>query len=442
MIYFNLFKLSLNIKGFPINQAIYDLKKIQSYSLQALLEYQEQKKWTIFEYHIKNNPYYASWLLKKKGKKPTNWEEIPIITKKDFQIPLKERLSIGYNTSNVYINNTSGSSGQPFFFAKDKYCHAMTWALNMDRYAWHDIEYGRSLQARFYGIPLSTLKFIREKYKDVLSARIRFPVFDLSDKVLEVYLHRFKKHPFVYINGYTSSLVLFAKYIAKRGIILKDICPSLICAIPTSEVLDNIDRKTLEQAFGVPVINEYGAAELEIIAFEDKNFDWLLNEENLFIEILDENDKPLPPGEEGRIIITSLHNQAMPFIRYELGDIASLETFRKGNKRILKKLSGRTNDIAILPSGKKAPGLTFYYITKALLESGSQVYEFIIKQKDYDYFVFEYVADRELEDDMKRQIVKAMDRYLEPGLHAQFYHLEKIERTKSGKLKQFQSFIN
>jgi formylmethanofuran dehydrogenase subunit A len=46
---------------------------------------------------------------------------------------LLERLSKGYKASNSYINKTSGSSGTPFIFAKDKYCHALTWAsINID----------------------------------------------------------------------------------------------------------------------------------------------------------------------------------------------------------------------------------------------------------------------------------------------------------------------
>jgi phenylacetate-CoA ligase len=47
---------------------------------------------------------------------------------------------------------------------------------------------------------------------------------------------------------------------------------------------------------------------------------------------------------------------------------------------ILKKLIGRTNDIAILPSGKKSPGLTFYYVTKSIIEDDGNVKEFVIKQ--------------------------------------------------------------
>lgn len=84
------------------------------------------------------------------------------------------------------------------------------------------------------------------------------------------------------------------------------------------------DKKLMERQFDIPVINEYGAAELDLIAFENPIDEWQINSETLFVEILDDNDNPVPLGEEGRVIITSLYNKAHPFIRYDIGDIGSL----------------------------------------------------------------------------------------------------------------------
>ena len=219
-------------------------------------------------------------------------------------------------------------------------------------------------------------------------------------------------------------------------------CPTLKAAFTTSEVCDDIDRKIMEEGFGVSVVNEYGAAELDLIAFEDKDFDWLVNYETLVVEILDDDNKPVKTGEEGKVVITSLYNKAMPFIRYELGDRAILSDRKKGPYQIIQKVVGRTNDIAILPSGKKSPGLTFYYISKSLLEGGDFMKEFIIKQTAIDHFHFEYVAERPINDGEKAQVLEAMNTYLEPGLHASFEKKEQIERTKAGKLKHFFSELN
>lgn len=430
----NLFNISLRLQNFPINEARKELTSIQKKYASDPLKHQDKKKWEIFKHHLKYNTGYKDFV----GKAIiNNWEDIPVLTKQAIQAPLTARLTKGFNKKNIHLHNTSGSSGTPFYFAKDKFCHAMTWAINYNRFAWHNIEIGKDIQGRFYGIPLSKTKYYKEKVKDILAARIRFPVFDLSDRILEKYLVKFTGNEINYLNGYTSSLVLFAKFLIKKQVVLKNICPGLKAAFTTSEICDAIDRKIMEEGFGVKVVNEYGAAELDLIAFEDKDFDWLINYETLLVEILDEANNPTPCGEEGKVVVTSLYNKAMPFIRYELGDRAICTSNIKGPYAILKSVIGRTNDIAILPSGKKSPGLTFYYISKSLLEGGNFMKEFIIKQTALNHFHFEYVADREISDKEKMQVYDAMNMYLEPGLEASFEKKIHIERTNAGKLKHF-----
>lgn len=434
-----LLEYSFSVQGYPFAAAREELKRVKELSGNRLEERNQHKRWDIFHYHLKHNPVYQKHVGQDCLKE---WSEIPVLTKKDLQQPLVDRLSQGIDRRQLHIHNTSGSSGTPFYFAKDKFCHAMSWAIIEDRFGWHGIEMGKSLQARFYGIPLGGLKYYKEKAKDRLAARIRFPVFDLSDEKMAQMLGAFKRHKFNYINGYTSSLVLFARYVRDQGISLRQICPSLKVAFTTSEVCDDIDRQIMEEGFGVKVVNEYGAAELDLIAVQDEDGDWLVNYETLFVEVLDDNGHLVKPGEEGRVVITSLYNKAMPFIRYELGDMAVLSERKKGVFRLLERVAGRVNDFAVLPSGKQAAGLTFYYISKSLLEQGGIIKEFIIKQTALDHFVFEYVAERPLSANEKNKVQKAMDKYLEPGLNASFEHKGAIERTKAGKLKHFHFLIH
>ena len=433
---FQLFNLSLKLNGFPVKEATIELKKIQNLSDEKFEEYSFQKRNEIANYHLKNNDYYSKFVGKPSFK---NWHELPIQTKKDFQKPLPNRLSKGFTIKNTYVNKTSGSSGYPFIFAKDKYCHALTWATIIDRFNAYNINFNSSLQARFYGIPLDFFGNLKERFKDFLGNRFRFSVFNLSDEILEKVLKKFENTKFDYINGYTSSIVLFAKFLEQKKVVLKNCCPSLKCCFVTSEMLFDKDKLLLEKQFGVPIINEYGASELDLIAFENPNGDWKVNSETLFIEILDDQNKVLPYGNEGRIVITSLFNKAHPFIRYDIGDIGVLDKKSTLKNPILKKLIGRTNDVAFLPSGKKSPGLTFYYITKSIIEDDGNVKEFIIKQTKIDSFEIEYVSDFELTSSQIDKIEKAIGLYLEEGLVFKFLRKQKIERSKSGKLKQFVS---
>ncbi|WP_299114818.1 phenylacetate--CoA ligase family protein [uncultured Winogradskyella sp.] len=434
-----LFDFSLRINGFDINRAKAALVKIQVQDDLAFNDYVNDKKKEIISYHLQYNSFYKSF-----GQTIdiNDWTSVPVMTKRHLQQPLEQRLSDNYSYKNVYINKTSGSSGDPFIFAKDKRCHALTWAVIMNRFSWFGIDFNSSKQARFYGIPLDKKSYYKERLKDWFSNRYRFSVFDLSDTAFKKVLAKFKASRFEYINGYTSPVVQFAKYLLRKDVILKDICPSLRVCIVTSEMLFDNDKILLETQFGVPVVNEYGASELDLIAFQNTNNEWQLNSETLYIEILDNNDNVLPYGKEGRIVITSLYNKAHPFIRYDIGDIGVLSEKSSVSKPILKKLIGRTNDIAILPSGKKAAGLTFYYITKSVIENDGNVSEFIIEQTTLDHFVIKFVSREMLSSDKKKLITKEMTRYLEPGISISFERVNRLNRSKSGKLKQFTSFIN
>lgn len=421
-----------------MKEAMIEFSKIQAISNDEYENYIDLKRKEILDYHLKNNKSYIEFVGKSNVQ---NWSELPIMTKKDFQKPLNERLSNGFSTANVYVNKTSGSSGDPFIFAKDKFCHALTWANIIHKFSWYKIDFNTSKQARFYGIPLDFIGNKKERLKDVLKNSYRFPIFDLSDKILEKVLLEFQNKKFDYINGYTSSIVLFAKFLEKKNIVLTSFCPTLKCCVVTSEMLFDEDKTLMEKQFGVPVVNEYGASELDLIAFQNSNDEWQINSETLFVEILDENNNILPNGKEGRIVITSLYNKAHPFIRYDIGDIGILDEKSTSKKPILKKLIGRTNDIALLPSGKKSPGLTFYYVTKSIIEDDGNVKEFVIKQTKIDTFDIEYVSQKELNNNQIKTIEKAISTYLENGLHFNFIRKEKLTRSKSGKLKQFVSLI-
>lgn len=434
----SIFDISLQLNGFPIKKAKAEMDKIVNLSQQEYAVFLQNKKEEIVDFHLQNNSFYQQLVGNKTDLK---WEDLPILNKQNLQKPLDERLSKGYSRKNIYLNKTSGSSGTPFVFAKDKYCHALTWTSIFMRFGWYKIDFNRSYQARFYGIPMDFIGYKKERFKDFLTHRFRFPVFDLSDEILEQFLRKFKTKKFDYINGYTSSIVLFAKYLEQKNIVLNEICPTLKACFVTSEMLFESDKKLLEKQFGVPVINEYGASELDLIAFENPNGEWQVNAETLFVEILDENNNVLPYGEEGRIVITSLFNKAHPFIRYEIGDIGILDEKGTPQKPILKKLIGRTNDIAILPSGKKSPGLTFYYVTKSIVEDDGNVKEFIIKQTQIDCFEIEYVSDTTLDKTQIQKIEKAITLYLEPNLNFSFIRKTVLERSKSGKLKQFKSYL-
>ncbi|MEO8665836.1 MAG: phenylacetate--CoA ligase family protein, partial [Ignavibacteria bacterium] len=185
-------ELSLKLKGFPFSEAEAELKKIQDLSAEEFRTWHNNKRWEIVNYHFDNNEFYKN---KIGAKLPSEWKDLPVLVKSDFQKSDKKLISDTFEQKDLYTGYTSGSSGHPFNYAKDKFAHAMTWALIKDRYR----NFGLTLeskQARFYGIPFERISYMIEKTKDLLSNRVRFPVFDLSDEMLETFLEKFRTTKF------------------------------------------------------------------------------------------------------------------------------------------------------------------------------------------------------------------------------------------------------
>ena len=100
------------------------------------------------------------------------------------------------------------------------------------------------------------------------------------------------------------------------------------------------------------------------------------------------------------------------------------------------------NDNILLPSGKISPGLTFYYISRSILESVGFIEEFIIRQVSLDTFVFEIVTKNKIDKKIFKILKNNMDKYLETGLIVRVKKVDKIKRPKSGKIKHFYCELN
>ncbi len=411
----DLLKRALWFKGFSLSKARKQMLEDASLPLRLA---------SIVAYHKQHNPFYRELL---KDKRTDRFEDLPVLHKSDFQRPLRELLSDGFTLKNCYVNSTSGSTGTPFFFAKDKLAHARSHYRIYELYRQAGVT-PTSKQARFYGIPLEIKAKRKERLKDFICNRVRFSVYDYSDDALEEIFRRFARTRFEYIYGYTSSIVCFAQYVLRKGVQLKDRTPSLKCCIVTSEVCTPEDKTLMECAFGIPVVREYGASEVGIIAFDTPECPLQVCNREVYLETVD-----------NRLLVTSLTNKAMPIIRYEIGDTGVLETH--GNTQRLRQLTGRVGDIITLPSGKQTAALTFYYVSRSMLEHLGTVKEFVIKQIKADTFLFEAVADREFTAADVAFLQEEVQRYLEPGLLVILHRVSHIERPENGKLKQFYSLV-
>jgi phenylacetate-CoA ligase len=151
--------------------------------------------------------------------------------------------------------------------------------------------------------------------------------------------------------GYTGSLHILANHLLERGV--EDVRPRLVFGV--SDSVDPAARVAVREAFGTRLIDLYGAAESGLIAWECPVCEaYHLNSDLVVTELL-RDGSAVAAGETGSVIVTRLFSRAMPFLRYDVGDLAVASDARPSCGRglpLLREVQGRNDDRLLLPSGR------------------------------------------------------------------------------------------
>jgi len=427
----SIFETIYSLRHTRIDIAKQDIERLHNLSHEEFNRWQEEKRWEMARHHYNNNSRYHQLV----GTAfPERWEELPIVEKYHFQADLDDLISRPYMLSNLYVNKTSGSSGTPFVFTKDYYTQARVWAARKLFWQEHGLTFS-SNQAMFYRKATGTKKRVVEKIKDIILNRYRFSATEVSQKDHEKWVQIFREKKFDYMYGYTSAIVLFCRYLIDNHITLNKICPTLKIVIVTAETCTKEDRAIIEKATGLEVRNEYGSADLGIIAYECDEGHLHLIEENLFVET-NENDE---------LIITDLFNFSFPLVRYKLGDKAKIssETCPCGNRnRFISNFLGRSNDVVKLKDGREIPGYALYQMVRPVLEKTNLLKEFIIRQTAYDTFVIEMKTTGEIDEQTRLKIEDSVNKFLGTVVNTSLCYNSEIKRPATGKLKHFYSELD
>jgi phenylacetate-CoA ligase len=150
------------------------------------------------------------------------------------------------------------------------------------------------------------------------------------------------------------------------------------------------------------------------------------------VEVLDEHDQPVGPGETGQIVVTDLLSAATPFIRYRTGDLGTLapEGCRCGWRGpALSAVVGRVDDQIRTPAGRWVGRLS--HVTKP----GVGIRESQIVQQALDRVVIRVVPDSTFEPGSMDAVVATARRYLGEDMHVSWERVESLPRMRSGKLR-------
>jgi phenylacetate-CoA ligase len=191
---------------------------------------------------------------------------------------------------------------------------------------------------------------------------IRFDPARTSDSEIGEFLPLFSAFRPQAIKCFPNSLAIFTDYLRRHGLEVDGV-KTIFC---TGESLYDHQRAEFHDVFGGRIVERYGTKECGLVASECQAGNGLhLFAEGAYVEVVGDDGNPVPPGESGRILITDLFNDAMPLIRYEIGDraqtmAASDEVCGCGSPlpRVARIL-GRDRDILFSSAGVKRPGYLF-----------------------------------------------------------------------------------
>jgi phenylacetate-CoA ligase len=364
---------------------------------------------------------------------------IPVLTKEDI-INNFEDLVGPTRTEKRFLKKTSGSTGVPLRIVKDRNSMAVMDAIMYRNYEWFNIRMGEK-QARYWGSPLGCKQRTAVNLKDVLLNRIRFSPFDISDKACADFLKRLYTFKPCYVYGYAQTISKFSEYVVNKGVDLSPL--KLKAVIITGEMIFGGQMRTIESAFKCPVSNEYGCAEVGIIAMSCPSKGMHLMIENLFVEFIT-NGRHAQPGEEGEIIITELYGDLMPLIRYRIGDIGYASDALCGCGRglpLLKGIKGRSDEFIICPDGRRVDPIIFEYILKEVPEKNGRISQFRIVQETRSQLNIEVCYAGEKPDILLESIEKKLKKVLGEGMMIDFTMTDSIPVEASGKLRCFISKI-
>lgn len=361
----------------------------------------------------------------------------PILTKSRIREHFEELKSDDLALRKWTYNTSGGSTGTPARFIQDREYGDRSGAISLLYAKWIGREVGEP-QAQLWGSERDILEGtigVKAKLVGFLTNNVLLNSFRMGERQMRAYLDWLNENRPHLIIAYAQSVYTLARFAEANRIV---VAPQR--AIWTSAgTLHSFMRETIARVFQCPVYNFYGSREVGGVAGERPGIQgmWVAPWGN-YLEIVDDQYQPVPRGTEGRILITSLTNYAMPLIRYDIGDRAIMLSEQKGIQ-ILEHVSGRTVDMFKNKQGELVDGEYFTH----LVYFRDWVKEFQVVQTACDRVVYRVIKSAhepqpgEIQDMIEKTQVVMGDE-----CSVEFEFVSEIVPGASGKFRYTISEIN
>jgi len=358
----------LNLKNQTANQ-LKHLETSQWFALERIQSLQWNKLADLLKHAASNVPHYRK-VFQERGisaediRSFDDFRVLPLLQKRDVREDFANMIASGFDRSSLKPFTTSGSTGEPVTILRDSRADIIASASGIRFRRWAGQEIGVKY-AQIWGRALGPVQSSdsghspRSRLKRWL-ARFEEPAaflnaYDMTETNMREFADKIAAQKVDVLVGYVNMLYFFAQSVQKWEMAFR-----LKSVRTTAEVLHTHQRQLIEEVFGCKVFDNYGNRENGLIAAEcDMHCGLHVNAENLYVEILDPQGKPVQGNESGEIVITDLNNYGMPLIRYRTGDRGYVlkEPCQCGRRLpLIGEIGGRVIDMVALSDGNFVDG--------------------------------------------------------------------------------------
>jgi len=338
-------------------------------------------------------------------------------------------------------NTSSGSTGAPTIFYENGSRTALNWVHEMRLKSWFGVNPGAK-EARL--VKLSTDYSPQNKVirmRKLLWNQMVLPGTNLSDPDYKIALDGILDFRPKVIYGFPSALAGLSKYVKENNISTGNYHPKVM--IGWAGPVYEHEEKIMKEAFKCQVSNNYGAREVGHVAGKCPYGQYHINQENLIVE---SEDTPAVNSDNGtgEILVTTIDDSPMPFIRYRMGDIGEITQSECECGRTLPILSnflGRTGEIFITKDGRMiSPNFwcRFFFINKY----SNAIRRFQVIYKKDKNLKIKIERDRLYSDDVERFIQNGIKTNFSEDTNLELEYVSKIEQQISGKYQMVVNEVN
>jgi len=350
-------------------------------------------------------------------------ESLPILTKEDVRLHLDDLLDRDADRAQIGLGHTGGSTGQPLAFWYDEAKHELMRAGMMRGFMMSGWRPGQKV-LYLWGARQDVGKdgVFGQRLADALAGEHTVAALEYSEESLAAWAARIRRWRPTLLYGYASALSELARYVLERNLAMPD---SLIGVYSTAEMLLDEPRKLMTQAFDCKVFNQYGCREAPNIAWECRHGGMHVMADLVHLESVNVDG-------EDRLLVTSLTNRLMPFIRYELGDSGRLleGACPCGSPFPLMAMGlCRKNDLIRAPGGKRVHPAVF----NRLLYGLTQIRQYQWRQVAADRMALDLVCHAPLDAQLLARLEAGLRSEVDPAMRLEVNYRTEIARTASGK---------